>query len=198
MFGNFFPENRAVYEKIWKYIVEWDKPQMAIWRLRIACWITKATNTHSQYAILIAFPQQQRLHERASMLELVRNLMAHAQKPHFVFRLKGRVHLNRWGSQFSRLPAAELCASAAAMLDTPYSEVVWRILATHSIRQFPLHIPSRASPCATTFRTQYTLHAHCVSCLKKFRILNAYESEYSVSLRRVCNTRHTIQRAFSR
>jgi len=30
-----------------------------------------------------------------------------------------------------------------------------RVLATHCIRQFPLHFPSRASPCATTFRTQY-------------------------------------------
>ena len=33
-----------------------------------------------------------------------------------------------------------------------------RVLATHSIRQFPLHFPSRASPCATTFRTQYTYY----------------------------------------
>ena len=30
-----------------------------------------------------------------------------------------------------------------------------RVLATHSTRQFPLHFPSRASTCATTFRTQY-------------------------------------------
>ena len=28
------------------------------------------------------------------------------------------------------------------MLDTPCSEVVWRVLATHCIRQFPLHFPS--------------------------------------------------------
>jgi len=28
-----------------------------------------------------------------------------------------------------------------------------RVLATHSIRQFPLHFPTRASPCATRFRT---------------------------------------------
>ena len=28
-----------------------------------------------------------------------------------------------------------------------------RVLATHSIRQFPFHFPSRASPCATRFRT---------------------------------------------
>jgi len=36
-----------------------------------------------------------------------------------------------------------------------------RVLATHSIRQFPLHFPSRASPCATTFRTQYTYYWGC-------------------------------------
>jgi len=35
--------------------------------------------------------------------------MAHAQKPDFVFRRNGRVHLNRWGRQFSRLLAAEVC-----------------------------------------------------------------------------------------
>jgi len=36
-----------------------------IWRMRITCWLTKATNTHSEYVILIAFPLQQCLHERA-------------------------------------------------------------------------------------------------------------------------------------
>ena len=40
------------------------------------------------------------------------------------------------------------------MLDTSCSEVVWRVLATHSIRQFPLHFPSRASPCAITFQLE--------------------------------------------
>jgi len=78
--------------------------------------------------------------------------MAHAQKPDFVFRRNGRIHLNRRGRQFSRLLAAEVCASEVVMLDTPCSEVVWRVLATHSIRRFPLHFPSRASPCAITFQ----------------------------------------------
>jgi hypothetical protein len=41
---------------------------MAIWRMRIACWIPKATNTHSQYITLIVLPLQQWLHERPSML----------------------------------------------------------------------------------------------------------------------------------
>ena len=40
------------------------------------------------------------------------------------------------------------------MLDTPCTGVVWRVLATHSIRQFPLHFPSRASPCAITFQPE--------------------------------------------
>ena len=57
-------------------------------------------------------------------VELVRNLMAHAQKPVFVFRLNGRVQLNRRGSQFSRLLAAEVCASALVMPDTLRPEVV--------------------------------------------------------------------------
>jgi len=89
-------------------------------------------------------------------VDCVWNVMAHAQKPHFVFRRNGRVHLNRRGLQFSRLLAAEVCASAVVMLDTPCSEVVWRVLATHSIRQFPLHFPSRASPRVITFQADST------------------------------------------
>jgi len=53
---------------MWKNMSEPDSPQMAIWRMRIACWIPKATDTHSEYVKRIAFPLQQWLHERASML----------------------------------------------------------------------------------------------------------------------------------
>jgi hypothetical protein len=41
---------------------------MTIWHMRIVCWIPKATNTHSEYVILIPFPLHQWLHENASML----------------------------------------------------------------------------------------------------------------------------------
>jgi hypothetical protein len=82
--------------------------------------------------------------------------MAQAQKPDFVFRRNGRVHLNRRGRQFSWLLAAEVCTSAVVMLETPCSEVVWRVLDTHSILQFPLHFPSLASPCAITFQLEST------------------------------------------
>jgi hypothetical protein len=36
-----------------------------IWRMRFACWITKSTDTHSIYVLIIAFPWQQWLRERA-------------------------------------------------------------------------------------------------------------------------------------
>jgi len=45
----FVVENHAVYEIMWKNTVERGRPQMAIWRMRIACWITMDTNTHSEY-----------------------------------------------------------------------------------------------------------------------------------------------------
>ena len=39
-------------------------------RMRIACWITKAAKTDSEYAILIAFARQQWLRGLASLLRL--------------------------------------------------------------------------------------------------------------------------------
>jgi len=56
-----FFESRAVYEIMWKNIVERGRP-LTIWRTRIARWIPKATNTHSDCVVLTAFPLQQRTH----------------------------------------------------------------------------------------------------------------------------------------
>jgi len=99
---------------------------------------------------------------RKNVADCAWNVTAHAQKRDFVFRRNGRVHLtlilltwkiwwapnnaSKWqmgfnsalkvlyrqGRQFSRLLATEVCASAVVMLDTPCSEVVWRVLANHS------------------------------------------------------------------
>ena len=56
------------YKIMWRNVVEPDRPQMTISGMRIACWTAKATDTHSEYVILIAFPLQQWLYERASVL----------------------------------------------------------------------------------------------------------------------------------
>jgi len=55
MFSNFFFENCAVYETMWKNVVEADGPQMTVCHMCIACWIPKATNTHSEDVMLIVF-----------------------------------------------------------------------------------------------------------------------------------------------
>jgi hypothetical protein len=127
-------------------------------------------------------------------VDCVWNVMAHAQKPDFVFRRNGRFHLNRRGRQFSGLLAAEMCASAVVivvMLDTRCSEVVWSVHTTHSTRQFPLHFPSRASPYAITFQLDSTEEgeklileetvlardSECLTCWTRSRCVNHYSSE---------------------
>ena len=92
---------------------------------------------------------------RPLLLEHVRNAIAHAQKQDFVFRAKRTSPFkSAVASVQSTTGTAEVCASAVVMLDTPCSEVVWRVLATHCIRQFPLHFPFHASPCAITFQLE--------------------------------------------
>ena len=54
MFKTFFsPENRAVYEIMWKCSVERGRPQLTVWHMRTAGWMPKATNTRSDYVILL-------------------------------------------------------------------------------------------------------------------------------------------------
>ena len=50
---NFFFKKHSICEIIWKNIVEPSRPQMTVRCMRIASWITKATNTRSEYIILL-------------------------------------------------------------------------------------------------------------------------------------------------
>ena len=60
MLNNFILGKSCVY-KMWENIVEPDRPQMTIWRMRMSRYVPKATNTHThtQYVTPIAFPLQQ-------------------------------------------------------------------------------------------------------------------------------------------
>jgi hypothetical protein len=56
MFNKFsFSENRAVNEIMWKNMEGPDRPQMTIWRMRIAFCIPKVTKSHSEHVIFITF-----------------------------------------------------------------------------------------------------------------------------------------------
>jgi hypothetical protein len=67
-FNKFFPENHAVYESVKKYGRAIHVTDNIIRRMRKTCWITTATDTHSEQVIPIAFPLQQWLHESDSVL----------------------------------------------------------------------------------------------------------------------------------
>jgi hypothetical protein len=47
-----------------------------MWSVRIECWITKATDIHSEYVIFLAFPLQQWLHECSSMFQLCMHFLS--------------------------------------------------------------------------------------------------------------------------
>jgi hypothetical protein len=94
--------------------------------------------------------------------------MAHAQKPDFVLRRNGRIHLNRRGRQFIRLLAAEVRASAAVMLDTPRSEL-------SESTGYPLHSPvSPSLPLPVRHRVpshfKRSLHLFCNAQYRHVRI----------------------------
>ena len=52
--GNNFCENRGLY-KCGNNITQPDRLRMTVWRVRLRCWIIKATNAHSEYVILNCF-----------------------------------------------------------------------------------------------------------------------------------------------
>jgi hypothetical protein len=66
--NSFFSEICSFNEVVWKNVVDPDRPQITIWRVRIACWLTKVTDTRLECTILISFPLQQWLNELTSML----------------------------------------------------------------------------------------------------------------------------------
>jgi len=69
------------------------------------------------------------------LVDCVWNVMTHAQKPDFVFRRNGRVHLNRRGRQFSRLLAAEVCGISGS--NAGYNMFRGSVKSTG----YPLHSP---------------------------------------------------------
>ena len=74
IFSNiFFFENRAFREIVCNNIADGGRTHMTICRMRIACWIPKATNTHSKCVIFIAFP----LHQWITRMPLSITLYVH-------------------------------------------------------------------------------------------------------------------------
>jgi len=53
----FFPQF-LTFMRMWKNILEQDRPHVTIWRTCIECCLPKATDTHLEYVIFTVFPRQ--------------------------------------------------------------------------------------------------------------------------------------------
>jgi len=89
--------------------------------------------------------------------------MAHAQIPDFVFRRNGRVHLNRRGASVHSTTGSRVVRISGSNAGYITFGGSARVPTTHSIRQFPLHFPSRASPCTIRFQTHSTYQRRHIS-----------------------------------
>jgi len=70
-FNYFSRENREFMRqcgKIWYSLQSTDDKYYLIWHIIFACFISSATDTHSEYVAHIAFPLQKRLGKRAVIL----------------------------------------------------------------------------------------------------------------------------------
>jgi hypothetical protein len=94
------------------------------------------------------------------MVDYIWNVMTHAQKPDFVFRRNGRVHLNRQGTSVqSTTDSRGVRIGGSNSSNAGYN--MFRGSAKISGYPFhspvsPLHFPSRASRCAITFQLDST------------------------------------------
>ena len=86
MLNNFFPKSCRLFDNVEKY----GRTRQATYdsvtrRMRFARWITKATETHSEYLTCIAFSRQQWLHKPSAVLHytLVACLVIYSTVPCF-------------------------------------------------------------------------------------------------------------------
>jgi hypothetical protein len=90
-----FRNSCRLWDNVKKNIVQPDRPHMAVWRMCISCWVPKATNTHPEYVIFIAFPRQQLLHERnAPQCYAIRTLTVRPSRAEFTDHLVTAVSTN--------------------------------------------------------------------------------------------------------
>ena len=122
--------------------IEWETENASeqIWTL----W-RKVSFSYRKSAWFIAVPACN-LFTTPNVVEASWNVMAKAQKPEFVFQRNGRIHLNQRGRQFSRLLAAEVCASAAV-------EFSWNVMAQGDAREWKWRGNWRMEWVASTLHT---------------------------------------------
>jgi hypothetical protein len=100
---------------MWKNIAQWGRPHMTIWRMRIACWIPKATNTYSEYVRHIYIPLQRHIDFPRLHITAYRNPLFLLLNDAFIHRYCSPNTLLFLGNWF-HWPRGLRCGFAAALL----------------------------------------------------------------------------------
>jgi hypothetical protein len=120
----FYHKSFRLWNNVEKCEMNRGRPQMAIRRMRIAFWVPKVTNTHSEYVILIAFPQKQWLHERATIVT------SHVRRVLAAVTLQWAVLLSVWYRQYlygpdSVTPSISVWAGQCDTVSICMGRTVW-------------------------------------------------------------------------
>jgi hypothetical protein len=130
-----------------KNTVQPGRPQMKIWRMRIACWLTKATRSiylFSTAKIVARIARMLRCRGQlkcdGTRAETRSSLSAERTSP---FKPAGASVQSTTGSRGVRISGSNdgYTMFRGSVKGTDY----------HTIRQFPHYFPFRPSPCAITF-----------------------------------------------
>jgi len=129
MFSYFFLQKSFRYGIMWKNILQPYRPQVKIRRMHLACKISTATNTNSEYVTLLSFAWQQWLRDRASVLLYT----------YIAFLLTSYITLclTKWCVPFSVLLV--YCISSYIIHYAVFNKMVCTIPSTTCILHFFLH-----------------------------------------------------------
>ena len=112
----FFRKSCRLWDNVEKYGKARQVTRDIIRRMLFECWISKATDTHSEYIILIAFARQQWLRERVLMLLLyVRCLSYSYDSPWYPRRAESSNYIST-GQPCIRTTFGCLCISWSEVL----------------------------------------------------------------------------------
>ena len=161
---------------------------MTIWRIRIACLISTATNTHLKFALLIAFPLQQLLHDGTTVDSWPLKMgpigcpETSVRKCHHTMRHSPEErssHVVRGGSLKSRITSLVLnethCVYCAVR--TECLNIIQDLIRLHSFTQSSSY---RLFLCACSFNLRITVlrtiaNCHWTRCKYKHIARNFYE-----------------------
>ena len=120
-------------------MVQPGRPHMTIRRMRIVWWIHKTTNTHSEYLIIIAFPQEQCLYERASLLRhtFIRSVVLLSLYPPFLVLAFLIGNSGRSSVSNTIISASDVEINRSVFLYTPHLGGRWKFAVTMLQRLYP-------------------------------------------------------------